>query len=338
MNTVRIAVIGSGFGLYGLLPAFNAVDLCKVISFCGKKTDRLTRYCNSIDLKNIYSDWKLMLNNEDLDAIAIAVTPREQYLIAKEAAQKKIHIFAEKPLAANVPEAKELYRLSKENNITTAVDFIFPEIDVWQKAKYLLDSGVLGKLKHISVNWNFLSYDIKNRITSWKTNIDEGGGALSFYFSHSLYYIEYLAGKIVQIKRRFFHSKESLNNGEVGVDLLLKFKNGAEGKAHLSCNSKRIFRHKLVFVCEKGKIILENNNKVVGNFVITIIRRNKKEVIHSKDIAFGDEDERVKIVRKLASKFIEASLHNTQMIPSFKEGLRVQELIEKIRKDEDAYV
>ena len=82
---LRIGIIGSGFGLYGLLPAFNGLDNCRVVCICGKKTDRLANYCQSIGLKKIYSDWRDMLDNEELDAVAVAVIPAVQYEIAKVA-------------------------------------------------------------------------------------------------------------------------------------------------------------------------------------------------------------------------------------------------------------
>ena len=53
-----MGIIGSGFGLYGLLPAFNSIKKCQVVSMCGKKTDRLVNYCKGIGLNNIYTDWK----------------------------------------------------------------------------------------------------------------------------------------------------------------------------------------------------------------------------------------------------------------------------------------
>ncbi len=334
MKKVRLGIVGSGFGLYGLLPAFNSLNSCIVVAICGNRTKRLLDYCQSIGLNNIYDDWRLMLEKETLDAIAIAVIPSVQYAIAKIAAQKKINIFAEKPLAVNVLQAKELFDLAKKNKITHVIDFIFPEIDVWQKTKQLLDSKALGKLKHISVNWNFLSFDIKNKISSWKTDIGEGGGALSFYFSHSLYYLEYYVGEISKIKSEFFYSKEGMNKEEVGVALLLKFKNGVDGNANLSCNSRSLDRHQLIFKCEKGEIILENSGGVVDNFTLTIYKDGKKETLKSNDRTVNNEDERVKIVRKLASRFIEACVRGEQVTPSFREGLRVQELIEKIRMEQ----
>ena len=329
---LRVAIVGSGFGLYGHLPAFNSIANCKVIAICGKKTERLINYCESIGLKKVYTDWQDMLNKEKLDAIAIAVNPSSQYKIAKKAIGKGINVFAEKPLAVNILQAKELLELAEKNKIVHVIDFIFPEIDLWQVAKQLIDNKVLGELKCISVNWDFLSFDIKYKKSSWKTNVSEGGGALSFYFSHVLYYLEYFAGKISGLENKLSSSKESINKGEVGIDLLMEFENGISGKAHLSSVSRDMNRHQIVFECRRGKVILENRDSIVGNFTLTIYNENgKKEVFMSHDQAVNSEDERVKIVRKLASRFVEACIRHEQVIPSFREGLRVQELIEKIR-------
>lgn len=333
---LKVGIIGSGFGLYGLLPAFVSIKSCKVVSICGKKTERLINYCEEISLSNIYSDWKKMLDNEQLDAIAIAVTPGIQYEIAKIAIAKGIHIFAEKPLALNYKQAKELYLLAKKKKITHAVDFIFPEIDEWQKTKQLLDKKKFGELKHISINWDFLSFDIKNKINSWKTDVDKGGGALSFYFSHSLNYLEYYGGILADVKSQLSYSKKNINGGETGVDILLKFKNGVTGSAHICTNCKGLSRHQLIFHCETGTIVLENENSVVDNFHIqTISESGKKKVFVFKHKANGKNiDERVKIVRKLANRFIEGCSNKKTISPSFKEGLRVQELIEEIRKQQ----
>lgn len=333
---LKVGIIGSGFGLYGLLPAFVSIENCKVISICGKKTDRLVDYCKKIGLKNIYTDWKMMLNSEDLDAVAIAVTPGAQYEIAKFAIERGLNIFAEKPLALNYKQARELFILAQKRKITHMIDFIFPEIYAWQKVKQILDKKTFGKLKHISVNWDFESYDIKNKISSWKTNTKEGGGALSFYFSHSLYYLEYYAGEILSVKSIFSYSKESINGGETGVDVILKFRNGVKGYAHINCNNRGLYRHQLIFQCERGLIILENENSVVNNFVIkTYNKKGKEEIISFKNrIDEKKEDERVEVVKKLVARFVNSCLINNSTSPSFKEGVRVQKLIEIIRSEQ----
>ena len=330
---LRIAIVGSGFGLYGQLPALNSIKNCEVVAICGKKTERLVNYCQSIALKKIYTNSQEMQENEKLDAIAIAVNPYSQYKIAKKAIEKGIHVFAEKPLAINVTQAKELLNLAKKNKITNAIDFIFPEIDEWKKTKQLLDDKKFGKLMHISANWDFLSFDLRNKVSSWKTDVTEGGGALSYYFSHSLYYLEYYAGEIADVKSIMSYSKENKNGAETGVDLILKFENDVTGYAHISCSCRGLTRHRLLFQCEKGTVLLENDKGVTDNFILKTYNENEQETLFVSDKIIGKEDERVKIVKRIAQRFVEACLNHKQMIPSFKEGLRVQELIEKIRNE-----
>ncbi len=333
---MRIGIIGSGFGLYGLLPAFNSIPECEVVCICGKKTERLTGYCASIGLTNIYSDWQEMLESETIDALAIAVIPSAQYEIAKFAMQKGIHIFAEKPLTATLAQAVELMSLAEKYKIVTAVDFIFPEIPEWQKVKELLDGKVYGELKHITVRWDFLSYDIKNSIASWKTDSSQGGGALAFYGSHTLYYIEYFCGAIDTVTSKFGYSTLSKNGAEVEVTLDITFANGVTGDVHVSCNTPDTNIHTLTFVCEQATLVLESTEGVTEHFSLTAKTEQGNQSILCKDVnnIKSEEDERVKTVRRLASRFIDGCQTKTQVTPSFREGVRVEELIEKIRKSE----
>src|SRR3989344_5754522 len=150
---IKVGIIGSGFGLYGLLPAFNSTPGCIVTSICGKKTERLVNYSEKIGLKKIYTNWKVMLNNEKLQIVALAVPPNVQYKISKAAIKKGLHIFAEKPLTPKLKQAKELLFLAEKKKIAHAVDFIFPEIEAWKKVKKMLDKKIYGKLIEIRLNW-----------------------------------------------------------------------------------------------------------------------------------------------------------------------------------------
>jgi len=111
--STKISIIGSGFGMYGLLPAFNQVKDCKVKSICGKNSPRMTDYCKKMNLKR-YDSWKEMLEKEKPDAVAIAVIPKYQFEIAQFALEKNIAVFAEKPLTTSVATAKKLTTLAKK--------------------------------------------------------------------------------------------------------------------------------------------------------------------------------------------------------------------------------
>lgn len=312
---VRIGIIGKGFGMIGHRPAFESVRGCTVVGVC---EDR--------------SQWRAFLKRDDLDAVAIAVPPDAQYQIAKAAIQKGLHVFAEKPLAANLKQARELLALAKSKKIVHGVDFIFPEIAAWQKAKELLDTKAFGALKHLSVNWDWLSGEMRHQRSTWRSDMKRGGGALATYFSHGFNYIEFFAGPIAEATAAFEYVSPGKSRVEVGFDMLLKFKNGITGYAHVSSNAPGYVCHRLVFQCEEGVIVLEARDAIVDSFTLTTYSHKGAKIVKVKnDIGKKGEDERVKSVRKLAQRFVDACLKGKRMSPSFVEGVRVQELIEKVR-------
>ncbi|MEK7509226.1 MAG: Gfo/Idh/MocA family oxidoreductase [Patescibacteria group bacterium] len=328
---LNVAIVGSGFGRYGLLPAFAAVPQCTVVAVCGKKTDSLRKDCRRFGVEHIYEDWRALLKNERIDAIALAVTPRAQYTISKAALRQGIHVFAEKPLAVDLAQANELLRLARKKRIVTAVDFTFPEIAAWQKVKRLLDAKTYGELRHITANWDFLSYDIAHKRKSWKTIAAEGGGALSFFFSHGLYYLEHFAGTISDVQSNFSYAKESLGGAEAGVDMLLTFQSGVMGSAHISCAARGLHRHQLLFHCARATIVLENEGSHMSGFTLTVYEKGARRIAVSAERVVKHQDPRVPFVKKIAARFVRSCRSGATMHPGFKEGVRVQELIAQIR-------
>ena len=56
-----------------------------------------------------------------------------------------------------------------------------------------------GKLKHVSVEWRWLSGDIRFRNGLGELKLKKGWGII-LYFSHGLHYLEHFAGEIVEQK------------------------------------------------------------------------------------------------------------------------------------------
>src|SRR5437660_7619104 len=92
------------------------------------------------------------------------------------------------------------------------VDFEFPEIPLWQKAKMILDEGGVGRLRHMAVNWNIEVYAIKMGLSSWKTRLSEGGGTLFSFVSHVFHYLEWILGPMRQLSCNLF-SRTGLEGG-----------------------------------------------------------------------------------------------------------------------------
>ena len=330
MNT-KVAIVGSGFGMYGLLPAFSRIKGCKVVSICGKNSERMLNYCKKLSL-NRYTDWRKMLQKEKPDAVAIAVIPSHQYEIVKHALENGVAVFAEKPLTTSFATSREISELAKEKGLPNMLDFIFPEIPEWEAAKKAVESGLVGKIHKINVDWAFLSYDLRNSIKSWKTDVQQGGGALSFYFSHAFYYLEYFLGRIKNVRCQLFSSEKSLNKGETSMNMTILFESGCMGNVNMDISYSGQQKHALEFFAEGSKIILKNiSDSFVDNFELTVDTGQKIQKIKPDNILDisrdESEDERVKVIKPIAERFINWCNTGVEAKPDFEDGLRVQELI-----------
>ena len=334
MNT-KVAIVGSGFGMYGLLPAFSRIKECKVVSICGKNSEMMSNYCKKLGL-NRYTDWRKMLQKEKPDAVAIAVIPSHQYEIARYALENGMAVFAEKPLTTSFDTSLELNKLAKKKRMPNMLDFLFPEIPEWHAAKKAIENGLIGEILKVNVDWTFLSYDLMNHIKSWKTDVKQGGGALSFYFSHVFYYLEYFLGRIKNIECNFSSSEKSLNKGETGIDMTISFENGCVGNAHMDISNADQQKHKVEFHAEGKTIILQNfNSNFVDNFELILntskgIEKIKPDML--LDSSYDEsEDPRVKVIKPIAERFINWCNTGNTAKPDFEDGLRVQELIKMAR-------
>ena len=334
MNT-KVAIVGSGFGMYGLLPAFSKIKECKVVSICGKNSEMMLNNCKKLGL-NRYTDWRKMLQKEKPDAVAIAVIPSHQYEITRYPLENGMAVFAEKPLTTSFDTSLELNKLAKKKRMPNMLDFLFPEIPEWHAAKKAIENGLIGEILKVNVDWTFLSYDLMNHIKSWKTDVKQGGGALSFYFSHVFYYLEYFLGRIKNIECNFSSSEKSLNKGETGIDMTISFENGCVGNAHMDISNADQQKHKVEFHAEGKTIILQNfNSNFVDNFELILntskgIEKIKPDML--LDSSYDEsEDPRVKVIKPIAERFINWCNTGNTAKPDFEDGLRVQELIKMAR-------
>jgi predicted dehydrogenase len=334
MNT-KVAIVGSGFGMYGLLPAFSRIKECKVVSICGKNSEMMLNNCKKLGL-NRYTDWREMLQKEKPDAVAIAVIPSHQYEIAIYALENGMAVFAEKPLTTSFDTSLELNKLAKKKRLPNMLDFLFPEIPEWHAAKKAIENGLIGEILKVNVDWTFLSYDLMNHIKSWKTDVKQGGGALSFYFSHVFYYLEYFLGRIKNIECNFSSSEKSLNKGETGTDMTISFENGCVGNAHMDISNTDQQKDKVEFHAEGKTMILQNfNSNFVDNFELILntskgIEKIKPDML--LDSSYDEsEDPRVKVIKPIAERFINWCNTGNTAKPDFEDGLRVQELIKMAR-------
>ena len=85
----------------------NVKYLCDIL-----KTKLAEATINFFSLKTT-TDYNLILNDDQVQAIIIATPIHTHYLMAKDALLSKKHVLVEKPITTTVEEAEELIRIAQ---------------------------------------------------------------------------------------------------------------------------------------------------------------------------------------------------------------------------------
>ena len=109
----RIGIVGAGSHTYrNLLPALHFLP-AELVAICNRSEERLNRtiaeyHCNG------YTSPVEMYEKEQLDGVIMAVSPFLHPKLACEALSHGLHVFIEKPAAANMDGIREMKAASEK--------------------------------------------------------------------------------------------------------------------------------------------------------------------------------------------------------------------------------
>ena len=187
---IGVGIVGCNYGRTVLLPAFRADRRCEVVALAGTDAARTAELARAANVARGFGDWRALVDDRTVAAVAVAVPPDLQPAIARRALDLGKPVFVEKPLAADLAGAQAMLAAARESGQPTMIDFNFPELASWRRAKAILDGGGVGRLRHVVVTWNVENQATRLRLESWKTRSDGGGGLLGNFVCHCFHYLE----------------------------------------------------------------------------------------------------------------------------------------------------
>lgn len=177
-----------------------------------------------------YTDYRRMLEENDIQLAAIATESGLHAPIALECIDAGVHVIIEKPMAMSMEDAEEIIRRSNARGVKVCVSHQNRFNTAVQETRKALEQGRFGKLSHGSVHirWN------RNRDyytqAPWRGTWSQDGGCLMNQCIHGIDLLRWMMGDEVEevygVTRRQFH--DYLECEDVGM-AVVKFKNGAIG-------------------------------------------------------------------------------------------------------------
>ena len=334
-NVIRLGIVGCNYGYTVQLPAFRADPRCTVVALAGTNAARTAEISRAAGVPKAYSDWRALVEDVTVEAVAIATMPALQAQIAMRALELGKPVFAEKPMASTLDDARAMLNLAIICGLPTMIDFNFHQIVSWQRAKAMLDEGAIGALRQVAVHWHMENRAIQTRIRNWKTASDEGGGVLGNFISHSFHYLEWFCGPIVRVTARLA-GLPSERDLQTTVAMAIEFEGGQLGSLSVSCASYLGGGHRIEFYGEQGTLMLVNPGPdYMRGFEFLHAKRPAAALERIPDDDPSDaqyRDGRIAPVSRLAKRFLDAIETGITAQPDFAEGYRAQQLIDAAQR------
>lgn len=331
-SKVNIGIVGTGFGRYGLTPAFKADERCRVSALCSQSPEKLSLYSKELNIPHAYTSYVEMIDSGSIDAIAIASPPFVQEKIIQYALAKQMPVFAEKPLGLNLEVLRGFCDICERKDIPNIIDFNLNNINEWEQVKNLIDQNQIGEVQHCNVHWSFMGHNFQNNYPTWKTNSDFGGGVLYYYAIHTLYYIEQFMGEAVSVYSRLRGLKDDLTRGDVFLDILFEFKNGSTASIFVSNFFKFGQGHQIEFIGAKGSLTLANPNGTRFDGFRVVLGMHEFEIQEDITLPQTDtvvSDTRIRPTQKLVNRFLSWIIDDQKSHPNFQDALRAMFIAKK---------
>jgi scyllo-inositol 2-dehydrogenase (NADP+) len=152
-----------------------------------------------------YSDFRKMLQVEQLDCIFVATPSRYHADIVTAAVERNLHVFCEKPFALEPTVGYRLADMAESKGLVNQVGYHYRFVAPFSEAKRLLDKRLIGDLHHIRVE-AYGPVVLRKKGLTWRSQKSEGGGCLFDYACHAIDLANYLVGRPVSVSGTVLNS------------------------------------------------------------------------------------------------------------------------------------
>ncbi len=167
MAKLRIGVVGCGYWGPNLIRNFRALPGCELRKVCDISQDRLNHIKSVYPEVELETDFQRMVEDPQLDALAIATSARLHFPMAKASLLAGKHTLVEKPLGISSEECRELTRLAAQQDRILMVGHTYLFSPAVRKIKEIIDSGDIGELRYIAARRLNLGLFQKDINTTW---------------------------------------------------------------------------------------------------------------------------------------------------------------------------
>lgn len=224
-----VAIHGAGWVASAHAESWKRNPHCRIVSVGDIDRPKAEQFVQRLELGcGVHDRLEDVLRNPEVDIVDISGPNQVHTPQGVAAAEAGKHVLVEKPICLSMRDNRMLRDAVVRNGVKSIVSFVFRWIPLVQNLKSLVESGALGQLFYIEVNY-------WHEIGPWWSGFDWGrtkaigGSATLLAGCHAIDAARYLAGDEVAEVSAFSNNQRGLYEYDANVAAILKFRGGAIG-------------------------------------------------------------------------------------------------------------
>jgi predicted dehydrogenase len=249
MKRLNVGLIGYGFMGRAHANAFRKVSNFFDLEYqpvlkavCARDLAKVRAFASKWGFESSETDWRKLVNRDDIDIVDIACPNDMHKEIAIAAAKAGKMILCEKPLSMDGPEGLKMVQAVEKAGVPNMVWYNYRRVPAVTLAKQLIDEGRLGRIFHYRAkflqDWT-ISKDLpQGGAGLWRLDVKvAGSGVTGDLLAHCIDTAIWLNGSIDKVNamtETFVKERKHNLTGKVekvGIDdacaFLARFKNGS---------------------------------------------------------------------------------------------------------------
>ncbi len=183
-DELRMGVIGCG-GISGAhLPAERDVEGMRTVAVCDIDEEAARAAAAEYDVPRVYTDWRELVADDDIDAVAVLLPHHLHRDPAVAAAEAGKHVLCEKPMAIALAECDDMIAAAEGAGVVLMIAQILRFRPANIRARELIRDGAIGEVRNILRRRLGESGEFRS---GWARSPEEAGGWVLYgYGSHEV--------------------------------------------------------------------------------------------------------------------------------------------------------
>jgi len=232
MDRLNLGVIGcGGIAHQNHFPGIRMCPETELVGLCDPDANVLARAKSQTGVELAVSDYRELLNRDEIHAVVVATPNEVHFPIVMEAFERGKHVLCEKPISMNASEARRMAEAGDRAKVRHMTAFTYRFVPAMRYLVELIRRGDLGEPFHYR---SARLQDWGTRGLGWRqVGKLAGTGELGDMLSHRIDFAHLLVGPMARLTarlRRFHEVRDSAPSDlDDWVAILAEFQSGATG-------------------------------------------------------------------------------------------------------------